>query len=578
MTSAKTKKFAPWQGRTVVMVGLLAVVIIMNLVGLQYVVQSQSASDVEFDYTYTWHVQGNKGSYYGYSEDFAANGNYKISHGGSIASVTTRVSWTLKELYYGTVTSTTTGTDQPSFTYSLDDGQYISNTDQDHDTTGQHVWFHVPGGFSGLTIARTGLSSWSVLDDTFFIAGETTAWAGHIMPVKGFCLTATGSYLRNDAYGHYWAIYEDMYWFTQDGHLIMEIYKERDGITVDQARDSPTFTLESYLYVTRATYARQADVPVLLLAYWLPYLGILLLVFPAYNTARWGAKTIKVGDKLFKLHHSVPPDLVFKIDSPYAPLVQSYLLRSRASGGFTVSVVDNAGTIHGIGIIDPDEDFGTFFGTKEMLLPMMKYAGVNQAFCDAYPPGLQKIEEYDVLRIDNVQDVANSYDAGLIKPLDGIYLEPVMRMVAYEDHGKPDAKLARWVGAALKTDIAFVATAPAGSEWVTTCIAGIRDKRLLPQTVAGEVIMGVGFATPSGNAAWLYGLYVHPAFRNTGIGKALVMARLAALKEMGVEYAITEIAGWNGPAKRIYARFDTEPAGKIYFVGKKMPKVKVRRH
>ena len=48
---------------------------------------------------------------------------------------------------------------------------------------------------------------------------------------------------------------------------------------------------------------------------------------------------------------------------------------------------------------------------------------------------------------------------------------------------------------------------------------------------------------------------------------------LAALKAMGVESAITEIAEWNGPAKRIYARFETEPSSffTISFNGETIP-------
>ncbi len=557
-----------WQGRTIVMVGLLAVVVILNLVGLQYVIQKSSTHDLEFDYTYTWHVQGNTGDYSGYTEDFSATGHYTADFSGETANVVATVSWELKGMLWGNVIQSTSGAPTYTFSYSLTNGSYISGTDQDNSTTGQNVWFHVPGGFSGL-------STHDLLNDTFTVTGESTVWAGHLMPVRGVGLASSGSYLRNDEYGEYYASYDDTYLFTRDGFLISEVYHEKDAMYLS----GPThFTLDSYLYVTQASYPRQPDFLMLLLAYWAPYLAILLIVFPLYDKARWGARTINVGGQLFKLHYSVPPELVFKIDSPYEPLMQSYLLRSRASGGFTVTACDNAGTIHGIGIVDSDEDFGTFFCTKEMLGPMMKYAGVNQAFCEAYPPALKKIEEYDVLRINNIQGMEISYDAGLIKSLDGKYLEPVMRMVAYEDHGKAEAKLAQWVKAAVKTDIAFVATAPAGSEWVTNCVSGIREQKLLPQSVDGEVIIGVGFATPSGNSAWLYGLYVHPAFRNTGMGKTLVMARLAALKAMGVESAITEIAEWNGPAKRIYARFETEPSGKIYFVGKDMPKVKIRRH
>ena len=58
----------------------------------------------------------------------------------------------------------------------------------------------------------------------------------------------------------------------------------------------------------------------------------------------------------------------------------------------------------------------------------------------------------------------------------------------------------------------------------------------------------------------------------------LVLARLSALKEMGCTRAITEIAEWNSPAKNIYDDYNAQIIGKIYLLGKKMPKVKVRRY
>ena len=98
-----------------------------------------------------------------------------------------------------------------------------------------------------------------------------------------------------------------------------------------------------------------------------------------------------------------------------------------------------------------------------------------------------------------------------------------------------------------------------------------------PESMADEIILGVGFATPGEEIGWLYGLYVHPAFRNHGIGRMLVLSRFSALKEMGCTRAITEIAEWNSPAKGIYDDYNAQIIGTIYLLGKKMPKVKVRR-
>jgi GNAT superfamily N-acetyltransferase len=106
----------------------------------------------------------------------------------------------------------------------------------------------------------------------------------------------------------------------------------------------------------------------------------------------------------------------------------------------------------------------------------------------------------------------------------------------------------------------------------------IHDKKLRPEVIDEEVVMGVGFATPAGSTGWLYGLYVHPAFRNRGIGKSLAMARLTALKNLGATTAITEIAEWNSPSLAIYEHLGARGISKIYMFGKKVPKVKIRRH
>ena len=57
----------------------------------------------------------------------------------------------------------------------------------------------------------------------------------------------------------------------------------------------------------------------------------------------------------------------------------------------------------------------------------------------------------------------------------------------------------------------------------------------------------------------------------------LVLARLSALKELGCKRVITEIAEWNSPAINIYDDYNAQIIGQINLLGKKMPKVKVRR-
>ena len=152
-------------------------------------------------------------------------------------------------------------------------------------------------------------------------------------------------------------------------------------------------------------------------------------------------------------------------------------------------------------------------------------------------------------------------------------------MIANEDSGKKSKKYAKWVIKSSQDDIAVVATASINEEWVQSLISELRRRNYpKPEMYMDKIILGAGFLTPGETQGWLYGLYVHPAFRNHGIGRMIVLARLSALQELGLTTALTEIAEWNSPAKNIYNDFDAELIGKIYILGKKMPKVKVRRY
>jgi ribosomal protein S18 acetylase RimI-like enzyme len=171
------------------------------------------------------------------------------------------------------------------------------------------------------------------------------------------------------------------------------------------------------------------------------------------------------------------------------------------------------------------------------------------------------------------------YDAQFIRPATEPYFPAIMHLISQEDYGQSDPRYAKWVALAAKTDIILVAAAPPDHPFVKEILGTITDRKFPPpDVVGGEIIMGVGFATPGDNYGWMYGLYVHPAFRNSGVGKSIVMARLAALRQMGIDNAITEIAEWNTPANKIYEKLHAEKTGKISLIGSSQPKVRVRRH
>src|SRR6185436_847049 len=63
--------------------------------------------------------------------------------------------------------------------------------------------------------------------------------------------------------------------------------------------------------------------------------------------------------------------------------------------------------------------------------------------------------------------------------------------------------------------------------------------------VVDGVVVGFGFATQIGADGRTHMLTIHPDHRNEGIGTELVRARLKALKALGCERVVTEIAETN---------------------------------
>jgi GNAT superfamily N-acetyltransferase len=211
---------------------------------------------------------------------------------------------------------------------------------------------------------------------------------------------------------------------------------------------------------------------------------------------------------------------------------------------------------------------------------MVEYAKVKYAFTEVSRlQRFQTIEKFDIFKLGDLQQRDISFDTNHAKPLTERYLDAVMKMIANEDSGKKSKKYAKWVIKSSRDDIAVVATASIKESWVQTLMSELQRRNYpKPEMDMDEIILGVGFLTPGETQGWLYGLYVHPAFRNQGIGRMIVLARLSALKELGANTAITEIAEWNSPAKNIYDDFNVETIGKINLLGKKMPKVKVSRY
>jgi ribosomal protein S18 acetylase RimI-like enzyme len=79
-------------------------------------------------------------------------------------------------------------------------------------------------------------------------------------------------------------------------------------------------------------------------------------------------------------------------------------------------------------------------------------------------------------------------------------------------------------------------------------------------TPAGSVMYSEDGTTDPGDSA-LYGLWVDPRFRGTGVGRALVDAVIAQARAAGKRRVVLHVVAGNEPAGRLYERAGFVPTG-----------------
>ncbi len=71
--------------------------------------------------------------------------------------------------------------------------------------------------------------------------------------------------------------------------------------------------------------------------------------------------------------------------------------------------------------------------------------------------------------------------------------------------------------------------------------------------VAGYLVLTFGYSMEyGGRSAFIDDLFVRPALRNRGVGRALVARARAICEDLGVRAMHLEVARSNGPAKAVY--------------------------
>ena len=76
----------------------------------------------------------------------------------------------------------------------------------------------------------------------------------------------------------------------------------------------------------------------------------------------------------------------------------------------------------------------------------------------------------------------------------------------------------------------------------------------------GVVVVADAWDDPQ--AAALYGLWVDPMARGTGLGEGLVRGAIEAARQAGCPRLVLEVGDWNEAAIRLYARLGFERTGR----------------
>lgn len=551
---------------------------ILQCIGVFYIVQIPSTKNLEFYYTESSHLTNGFGWYDGYTEDYYENGHYSVIFSGNVGQVQASVHWDFWAWDSGSLDNHTTRDVQYDFTYSLVDGHYINDSDQDYNATGEHIWFQVPGGFvkdnvTGNYMLSNGSDTITILNDKFSIGQNQGIWAGYLMPASAIILYSSGSLTHGADYDFLNASYSNTYYFTTEGHLFQSFYNEHTSGYSNGYWSG--FDLKSETHVLGASWSRDFDAATYFWLYWSPIILLAFISFVLYPSFRWRSCKKLVHGVSYSIQKSIPTGKNIIIEGPYKDIMKAFISRTKHSRGSIFSAW-HENQIEGIGLVEPDGSVGMFFGPEELVNAMLMYTGIKLVFSDHVIKNYKEVESYDIFLLNQIQNHTSIVDPEMIKPLTGAYIEPAMRMIAEEDHGKANARLVGWVKDALKTDIAFVATVSINDDWVREAVTRAKSRKMMPQIIGSEVIAGVGFMATSATQGWLYGLYVHPAFRNKGIGERLVHARLSALNQMGIFSAITEIAGWNAPSRKIYANLDAVQGEKMFMSAEKKTKLKMK--
>lgn len=530
--------------------------------------------DTFFEYEYVQWVDSCSGIYEGYTERTEAKGKYDvISWGPDEVSMTVVRSWT----YSNNEGERDSGRFEGDFSFSLATRKYTSPeidlddplyTSQPASTLSQWLWIP-PGIGQGESI--------SILDQNWTVTKkDATLWSKWI-PRKVTEVTVRGSYFRDDDYGDFDYTYTDRLYYEKDsGMFFAERYEEWDeGLWHNQWAK---FRYVIEIDVVRSSYDVEIDWLTMIFTYTsIAFLTIAISWGIGYMIYRGRWRTRKHDISLFVKDSSgyvalTKEKIVFRRvwkmkDYPhldnnatdnFEPFLEHWTEKALlAKDRVAVAVSERYGLV-GFALYNKEAKIGTILcKNTETTETLRSFVGCKDFFSEerhlikptkemrkdrTLMKELKKVrnEAYNVFETHSVYELSTlepvSYDTKLVRPIRTEDLPQVTALAKKIFRGR--AK--RWMAACVNSgDLGYVA-------------------------VADGLIVGFGFACVSGSHGRLHTLGVAKEYRGRGIGKELHLARLEAMRLMGVTRVIDEIADWNLASKRISTLSGFKRIGDMY--------------
>lgn len=508
--------------------------------------------EVWFEYAFTRVVDRGTGAYTGYGEHLESSGRYDVAAFATVDEPTVKAhyQWTFSP----SDAPATTGQTSRTTTFSKADRHYRSAIDLDDDEwktvdpKALAVWFWIPPDTAvGAQI--------DTLDHTCTVtARDATTPDG---ARKGIVCAATSGGRRDDAYGQMTTAWtETTYFDPATGWIVAQTREELDDGTT--SGEAATFQMHESLIVKQASYAapivvmespappgaadvthRDDDAAVGIIATVamiisqlccsvVPMLAPIVLIGAiAWWVIRANKAPVKIDGTQYGTVNFRKATAAIEVarftktsaTSTFAPFLEDFARKAFTTGD-PVHLAIAGDDLVGFGLLDTETRLGSVFAPDvQVAAGLVKWLGCTEFFTEtrhqdaAGKRPYNVYETFKVLRLDAIP--ATPYDAALVAPMaPGDKAE--MIAVATEVH--PGVPVEKWLSAQITTgDLCYVAR------------------------IDGKIV-GFGFASVVDPHGRLHTLAVLPKYRDKGVGKELVRARLNALRELGVTDVISEIS------------------------------------